>query len=217
MDGTDALIAQLTDGLRPVKRLRPPVMRALIWLGIVTVLGAAFVDRFSNMPIFMHRASDPKMAMELIGTLLTGIFAVTAAFQLSLPDRPLRWAFLPVPTFLLWLGSSSYNCWEHWVARDPGGLHAGEGVDCFLWIVAFGVPLAISLFVLLRRAHPLSPGPVAAMAGLGVASLAAFLLQFFHPYDATFDDLALHLAGVATVVILARAAARPGLDERRRK
>jgi hypothetical protein len=52
------------------------------------------------------------------------------------------------------------------------------------------------------------------MAGLGVASLAAFLLQFFHPFDVTVIDLGLHLAGIATVVILARAAARSGLEAR---
>lgn len=215
MDGTEGLIAQLTDGLQPVKRLPPPGLRASLWLGVVALLGAAFVYYFSNLAMFMHRASDPKMALELTGTLLTGILAVFAAFQLSLPDRPLRWVLLPVPTFALWLFSSGYSCWRHWVVRGPGGWHSGESAHCFLWIVAFGVPLAISLFILLRRAHPLAPGPVAAMAGLGVASLAAFLLQFFHPFDVTFVDLGMHLAAVATVVVLARAAARPGLDERR--
>jgi hypothetical protein len=212
MDGTEVLIAQLTDGLRPVKRLRPPGMRALIWLGVVTVLSAAFIWGFSDTALFMRRAANPKLAVELAGTLLTGILAVIAAFQISLPDRPLRWALLPLPAFALWLGSSGYSCWRQWVVRGPAGWGLGEGAHCFLWIVGFGVPLAISLFILLRKAKPLDPGPVAAMAGLGVASLAAFLLQFFHPFDVTFIDLGMHLAGVATVVILARAAARRGLD-----
>ena len=214
MDRTEGLIAQLTRGLQPVKRLPPPGLRALLWLGVVALLGAACVYRFSNTAIFMHRAGDPKMALELIGTFLTGIFAVIAAFELSLPDRPLIWALLPVPTFALWLASSGYSCWRQWILRGPDGWRSGEAWECFLWIVLFGVPLAISLFILLRRAHPLAPGPVAAMAGLGVASLAAFLLQFFHPFDVTFVDLAMHLAAVATVVVLAQAAARRGLDHR---
>jgi hypothetical protein len=212
MDGTEGLIAQLTDGLQPVKRLRPPLTRAAIWLGIVAVLGAVLVFGFANMATFTHRASDPKMALELTGTLLTGIFAVIAAFQLSLPDRPLSWALLPAPTFVLWLASSGYSCWRRWEISCANGCVLSEGPDCFLWIVGFGVPLAISLFLLLRRSHPLAPGPVAAMAGLGVASLAAFLLQFFHPFDVTFIDLGMHLAAVVTVVVLARAAARPALD-----
>jgi hypothetical protein len=212
MDVTESLIAQLTDGLRPVKRLPPPGRRAALWLGIVALLCAALIYRFSNIQMFLHRAADPKLALELAGTLLTGILAVVAAFQLSLPDRPLRWAFLPVPSFALWLGSSGYSCWRHWLVRGPEGWEAGESVSCFMAIVIFGVPLAISLFILLRKAHPLAPGPVAAMAGLGVASLAAFMLQFFHPFDVTFIDLGLHLAAVATIVVLARAAARPGLN-----
>jgi hypothetical protein len=185
-----------------------------LWLGVVALLAVVFVLRFSDLATFAQRASDPKLALELAGTLLTGILATVAAFELSLPDRPLRWALLPAPSFALWLGSSGYSCWRHWLVRGPDGWRIGESGDCFLWIVGLGVPLAVSLFVLLRRSHPLAPAPVAAMAGLGVASLAAFLLQFFHPFDVTFIDLGLHLAAVATVVILARGAARRGLDAR---
>jgi hypothetical protein len=209
---TDDLIARLTDRLQPVKRLPPPSLRASLWLGVVALLGVIFVFGFSDLKTFTDRISDPKLALELIGTLLTGILAVIAAFELSLPDRQIKWALLPAPSFLLWLGSSGYSCWRHFLVRGPGGLEAGEGLHCFLWILGFGVPLAVSLFIALRRAHPLAPGPVAAMAGLGVASLAAFLLQFFHPFDVTFVDLGLHLAAVATVILLARAAARPGLN-----
>lgn len=211
-DQTESLIAHLTDGLQPVRRLAPPGLRAAIWLGVVALLGAGIVFGFSDLSMFVRRIHDPKLALELTGTLLTGILAVIAAFELSLPDRPITWSLLPAPSFALWLGSSGYSCWSHWLVRGPNGIEIGEGPNCFLWIVAFGVPLAIALFVVLRRAHPLAPGPVAAMAGLGVASLAAFLLQFFHPFDVTFIDLGLHLAAVATVVVLARAAARPGLN-----
>ena len=212
MAGSDDLILRLSAGLRPVKRLPPPLMRASAWLAVVGALSVAFVLGFARIDIFVDRARDPKMALELIGTLATGILAVIAAFELSLPDRSLRWALLPLPTFVLWLSSSSYSCWRHWGSGAPGHWVVGETPNCFAWIVGFGVPLAISLFVILRRSCPIAPGPVAAMAGLGVASLAAFLLQFFHPFDVTFIDLGLHLAAVATVIILARAAARPGLD-----
>jgi hypothetical protein len=211
-DDTENLIARLTDGLQPVKRLPPPMLRAAIWLGIVALLGALFVMRFANLAMFVHRIGDPRLALELTGTLLTGILAVIAAFELSLPDRPITWSLLPAPSLMLWLGCSGFSCWRQWIVRGPEGLGKGETADCFLWIVGFGVPLATALFVVLRRSHPLSPGPVAAMAGLGVASLAAFLLQFFHPFDVTFIDLGLHVAAVVTVVVLARAAARRGLN-----
>ena len=38
--------------------------------------------------------------------------------------------------------------------------------------------------------------------GLGAASLAAFLLQFFHPFDVTFMDLAVHAFAVTLVGLL---------------
>jgi hypothetical protein len=208
---TDSLIASLAQGLRPVKRLAPPLARAALWLGAVTALSLILVIGFANLAVFVHRASQPMMAAELIFTLLTGILAVWAAFELSLPDRPFAWILLPLPSLALWMASSSYSCWRHWIERGPQGYEAGESLHCFAWIVGLGVPLAISQFILLRRSQPLSPAPVAAMSGLGVASIAAFLLQFFHPFDVTFIDLGLHLAAVGAVMLLARAAAERGL------
>ena len=52
---------------------------------------------------------------------------------------------------------------------------------------------------------PLQPLPVALTAALGVAALAAFALQFFHPFDSTATDLMMH--GAAVVIVLALAAA----------
>jgi hypothetical protein len=62
-----------------------------------------------------------------------------------------------------------------------------------------GVPLTW----LLARARPLDPLPVALLGGLGTAALAAFLLQFYHPFAVTFVDLAIHLFAVLMVVAVA--------------
>ena len=212
MDATEGLIVGLTGDLKPVRRLRPPGLRAFLWLAAVGVLSGAFILVGADFSVFARRAADPKLAVELAGTLLTGILAVVAAFELSLPDRSAKWALLPVPSFLLWLGSSGYSCWRHWIVLGPEGWSVGETAHCFAWIIGFGVPLAIALLIALRRAHPLTPVRVAAMGGLGVASLAAFLLQFFHPFDVTVMDLGLHLAGVVVVVAFAGSVARPALS-----
>jgi hypothetical protein len=213
MELTETLIARLANGLRPVQRLPTPGRRAFAWLAAVSLFSVVLVLGFSRLGIFMDRIRDPKLMMEMAGTLATGILAVIAAFELSLPDRPAAWALLPAPSFALWLGGSGYGCWRHWLASGPQPFQWGETPRCFAWIVAFGIPLGISLFMALRRSRPLDPGPVAAMAGLGAASIAAFLLQFFHPFDVTFIDLGLHLAGVAVIVLMARAAARAALTE----
>jgi hypothetical protein len=55
---------------------------------------------------------------------------------------------------------------------------------------------------MLLRAKPLAPAAVAAMGGLGVAGIAAFLLQFFHPFDVTVIDLAVHAVAVGLVIVV---------------
>jgi hypothetical protein len=177
-------------------------MRATAWLTAVAAIAACVVFAFSNLDLFMHRVQNPKMLLELIGTALTGIMAVTAAFYLSLPDRSTTWALLPLPPFVLWIGSSGYNCWQHWIAYGSDGWILGESADCFRFILLVSIPSGASLLWVLRRAFPLAPVRVALMGGLGVAALSAFVLQFFHPFDVTFMDLGVHLLAIGVVVSL---------------
>lgn len=202
-ESTDRLIARLAADAGPVQRLQPPVLRALQWLLAVAAIAAVAVIAFANVDIFMDRARDPKLALELTGTVLTGILAVIAAFQLSLPDRSPAWALLPLPPFALWLASSGYNCYRHWIVYGPDGWELGDSANCFRFILLVGIPLGGSLIFLLRRACPLTPIRVAVMGGLGAAALSAFVLQFFHPFDVTFMDLGVHLVAIATVASVA--------------
>jgi len=50
---------------------------------------------------------------------------------------------------------------------------------------------------------------------LGVAATAAFVLEFFHPFDVTAIDLALHLSAIALVVLVGIAWRRLLLDTAR--
>src|SRR4051812_14603418 len=111
MDQIDALISELSENLTPVKRLRPPLLRGGLWLLGVAAVAAVLIFGFARLDVFTRRAADPKLALEIAGTLLTGILAVLAAFELSLPDRSRAWALLPLPALALWLGSSGYSCW----------------------------------------------------------------------------------------------------------
>jgi hypothetical protein len=205
---TDRLIARLAAEAGPVRRLKPPVLRAALWLAAVAAAVAAAVLLFADLGVFARRAADPKLMLELAFTLATGILAVIAAFELSLPDRRAAWALLPLPTLLGWILSSGYACWRHWIVQGEGGWEIGESANCFRFILGVSVPLAVSLVLLLRRAAPLAPVRVAAVGGLGVAAIAAFALQFFHPFDVTFMDLAVHAAAVGLVVAVVATAER---------
>jgi len=202
-EATERIIERLVADARPVRRLRPPTLRAALWLLAVAAVAAAAILLFADLEIAARRLHDPKLLVEMVATLLTGVAAVVAAFHLSLPDRSPAWALLPLPFLAAWIASSGYSCYRHWISFGPDGWALGESAHCFRFILAISLPLGISLLLLLRRAAPLTPVRVAAIAGLGIAAIAAFVLQFFHPFDVTFMDLAVHLVAVAIVVAAA--------------
>ncbi len=201
MSSTEALIEKLASEAKAVRRLRPPLVRAALWLSAVAAVAVAAILLFSDLNVFARRAQDPKLALELIGTLFTGVAGIVAAFHLSLPDRSRLWALLPVPPLMLWVGASGYSCYRHWITFGPDGWQVGESAHCFVFILGVSAPLGAALYLVLRKARPLDPVATAALGGAGVAGLAAFVLQFFHPFDVTFMDLGIHLAGVLVVTL----------------
>jgi hypothetical protein len=200
---TEQLIASLGQGLRPVKPLRPPLWRALLWLAPVGLLLLLVVLRYADLAAMARRVTHPRQALECVAALLTGIVAVIAAFYLSLPDRSDRWRFAPLAPLALWLACSGVGCLENGLGIGPAGARLGESTHCFRFILAVSVPVALLLFAVLRRAHPLLPLRVALCGALGVAALAAFVLQFFHPFDVTLIDLAMHALAMVLVIGLA--------------
>lgn len=209
MSDTDAIIARLLRDTPPVRRLRPPLVRALLWLASFAVTSAVGIALFADMRVFHERMVTWQMQVELIGTLATGLLAVIAAFELSVPDRSPRWALLPFPALAIWLAGGGAGCYRSWIVLRGNGWAFGDTWHCFLFILGFGVPVAAALFWTLRAARPVTPLPVALLGGLGAASLAAFLLQFFHPFDVTFMDLSVHILAVLLLVAVVTWRGRP--------
>jgi hypothetical protein len=204
----DDLINKLAAEGGRVRRLAPPMVRAAVWLLGVAAVSALAVVSFADMPVFAARLEDAKLQLEVLGIVLTGIAAIVAAFHLSLPDRPAGWAFLPLPPLALWIGSSGYACYRQWVQFGPEGWSLGESADCFQMILGASIPLGAALLLALARARPLNPVPVTAVGGLGIAAIAALLLQFFHPFDVTFMDLGVHAVAVGLVILGSAASSR---------
>jgi hypothetical protein len=200
----ERLIGNLASDLHPVRPLRPPVLRALIWLGFVAALGVA-LSLIADLTSVAHRLTAAfDLELALAGSVATAILAAIAAFQLSLPDRSRAWAWLPLPAALLWIGASGMGCLRTWLVPDTHAALLDESRDCLLFILAVSAPLSALLFVMLRRAYSLQPGLTAALAGLASASAAAALLNLFHPFDAAASDLAVHAFAVAVVVLATR-------------
>ncbi len=207
-DRTDRTIERLVAEMQPVRRLRPPLMRAALWLLAVAVVAGVGILGFAGLDLFRAQTDTPEEILGTIAILATGLAGVVAAFHLSLPDRSAAWAWLPLPPLAVWIGSTGYSCYRNWIAVGADGWSLGESAECFGFIVGVSVPLGISLLWLLHRARPLAPAGVAAVAGLGVAGLAAFLLQFIHGFDVTFLDLAVHAVAVGIVIAVSTVSSR---------
>ena len=204
-DPHDRLIRGLAAELRPVRRLPPPLLRALAWLAVPVAL-AVVLAAFANVDAVWQRISAaPDLWLAVIGSTLTAVLAAIAAFALSMPDAPRTWALLPLPAALLWVGASGFGCLRVWIAPQSHVAVIGEARDCLMFIVFLSVPLSALLLLMLRRAYPLYPGLTAAIGGLAVAAAAATLLNFFHPYDAAATDLVVHTVAVALVIAANRA------------
>ncbi len=204
----EELIRHLAADLRPVRRLPPPVLRALVWFGAVLVLGAVVVST-ANMHVFMERLeASPELRYAMAGSAATAMLAAIATFELSLPDRDRRWALLPLPGLLLWVGASGIGCLRNWVVPSMAIGTMREARICVFIILTYSIPLSLLLLFMLRRTHPLRPGPVTVLAGLAAAAAAATLLAFVHRYDAAATDLLMHLGAVLLVVFGNAAAAR---------
>ena len=202
---SDALIQSLAADLRPVRRLAPPLLRALEWLAVVGALAAALAS-FADLGAMAQRlATVPDMWLAVTGSTLTAILAAIAAFQTGLPDRKPAWALLPVPGLLLWIGASGLGCLRDWLVPGTHAATMVEARTCLVFILGVSVPLSVLLVTMLRRAYPLRPNLTATMGGLASAAAAATLLNFFHPYDAAATDLAVHAFAVALVVLINRA------------
>jgi hypothetical protein len=212
----EALIGRLAGTLRPVNRLPSPWQRTAIWVVVVVLAGAA-LSRFTDFGALAARLrSVPDMWLSQMGAALTAILGAWAAFQSSVPGRSARAAWVAVPPALLWVGASTAGCLR--LTAIPGTvpeppMHA---MECMKFLLLVSVPLASLLTWRLMRACPLRPGLTAVLAGLASAGAASCLLALIHPFDATAEDLLVHLLAVLAVIVISKAAGTRLLDPARK-
>ena len=194
---TDELISRLAADAAPVRRLAPPWLRASVWLVTVAVVAAGAVFLFGDAGDFWRRNTTPEKATALLAAVAVAVAAVASAYHLSVPGAARYWVLLPLPPALVWLAASSYGCLR---LSLSGGAEAGDSRECLVFILGTSAPLGAFLFWRLRKAAPLNPRLVAVLAALGVAAVSAVLLQFFHPFDVSWLDFAVH--GLALLLVM---------------
>lgn len=201
---TDDLIQTLTENLVPVRRLAPPLLRALQWLGAVGLVAAGLALTADLPAVAARLGAVPDMWLSVLGSALTAVLGAVAAFELSLPDRRSAWALLPLPSLALWLGAGGLGCLREGLVPGTHVAPMHEAMDCFAFIVGLSVPLSVLLVLMVRRGFPLRPGLSTVVIGLTAAAASATLLMLRHPFDAGLADLASHVVAVAVVVLANR-------------
>lgn len=204
---TERLIAGLVATAQPVRRLSPPLWRAAIWLAVAALLVAGVVIAHGVRADLAEQFSRPTLLAEWAGAVLTGVLASIATFQLSLPDRSIRWLLLPLPAMLLWLAALGLGCVWDWYRMGPSAFAMTVSWSCVMAIVTTSAPLGLVLLFMVRHAGYVRPGPTALAGGLAVAALSAAGLSLFHHLDTALMILIWHLGTVALVAVVARVAA----------
>jgi hypothetical protein len=196
---TPELIDILVECATPVRRLRPPLVRAGLWLAFAGLILALVAIGHGVRTDLAARLHEPTFAASIAAALATGILAAMAAFAISLPDRSRWWLLLPLPALAVWIATIGYGCFVDWVSIGPDGIRLGEELPCLALLVLTGVPLAIALAAMLRHAALLRGGAVAMVGGLAVAAITATALSLVHDHDASVMILVWNLGTAALI------------------
>jgi hypothetical protein len=196
---TPELIDALVKGAAPVRRLRPPLVRAGLWIMLAALVLGLIAFAHGLRPDIAMRLQQPAFVLSMTAALATGISAAIASFQISLPDRSRWWLLLPVPTLAVWISTLGYGCLTDWVNVGPDGVRMGEAARCFATLLLTSAPLSIAMLVMLRYAAFLRPTESSAMGGLAVAAVTVFALSLVHDLDASVMILIWNV-GVAVLI-----------------
>lgn len=201
----DAVIAALAAGVRPVTPLAAPGRRALVALALVLGAGGVLVA-LSDVPRLWARYAgrEAMLTVEMVAIFAAGALGVAGAFFASIPGRSRLWLVAPLPFLIAWLLASCSGA--HGGANAGGS--PGNSLHCLAFITGTSVILAVPLVWRLSRAAPIDAMRVALLAGVGIAALSAFLLQFFHPFAVTPFDLCVHVATIGLVAVVMTALGR---------
>jgi hypothetical protein len=205
MRKTSDLIDALVDAATPVRRMRPPFLRAALWLALAAVVLGLLCLAHGVRPDISLRLQQPVFVVSIIGAFATAVLAALASFKLSLPDSSRWWLLLPFPALAVWVSTIGYGCLTDWVVMSSDGVRMGEAVRCFATLLLTSVPLSIAMLIMLRHAALLRPTAVSTTGGLAIAAMTSCALSLIHDLDATIMILIWNLGVAALIAGLAGA------------
>jgi hypothetical protein len=207
MTDTGRLIERLSGSAVPVKPISSPLRRTAWWALAAAALIAVVATSFGEPLHAWRTLTTPGEALEFLGSVLTGLCAAYAAFQISVPGRSGSWAWLPLLPALLWLGGIGVGCMENYATMGLAafGLQTHSGA-CARAIFVMSLPLGLVMVLMVRHAGVIRPAPTAMLAALSAAALSSAGVSLFHQGETSLMSLLWH-GGMVALLALASLAA----------
>lgn len=181
-----ALVERLATDLKPVRRLRPPIVQLGLWLLLETAVISARVDLGSRGDV-LGKIHSPLYLFELAAFGLIGAFCALLAFQSAVPGREparrqLTFVALASAIAILSVGLEPIS------TSITLSQFLQEGLPCAFWTTLMAAVPWFVVFRALRRGMPMTRAVPGALA-----AAAAFLFAFaFARIGCSIDD-GLHL------------------------
>jgi hypothetical protein len=196
------LVDRLVADVGPVRRLWPPRLRTLVWLGVgLTVL--AWSVGGGGRPDLAAELGHPGFVVQVAALLVAATFLATLAFAAAVPGRA------PGGAQLLLAAAIALGAW-----LMPAGcpaetdLSLARFVDmalaCERRTTLLAVPSLTVLLIGIRRGAPLRGALAGSLAGAAAFLLAAANMRLVCPIDTRLHLVVGHsLPGLAGVVVSA--------------
>jgi hypothetical protein len=204
----EELVKILATDAAPVRRLSPPMVRLLIWLGVSVAYAALVVWSMGLRPDIASKLADTRFAVELAATFMTAVLAAAAAFCAGCPGRPIWERFAPLPALALWFLSLGEGCWRSFAAGGTEGLSFRLDFVCLPSILFASLVPGTLMLLMIRRGAPIAPITTTALAALASGALGATALRLFHAQDASVMVLVWQFGSVALLAGLGALAGR---------
>lgn len=210
MTDTNDLIDQLAARARPVRPLASPLRRTVLWTLAASLVVAVIAFAYGLRPDFAQSLAQAPALLEWTASIVTGLLAAYATFQISIPGRSPAWAWVPVPAVVVWLVAVAWGCATDFarLGRDAFAMEVGSW-DCAIAITVTSVPLGLVLLLMVRHAGVIRPNATAMLAALSAAALSAAGVSLYHHGESALMVLTWHVGAVALLSLLSLAFGRP--------
>lgn len=196
---TEELIERLAAQAAPVRPLRPPSARLLVWFALAVPAVAVVALTMGLRGDLAQRLAEPVFQLRLFASLATAAAAALAGLALGVPGRSRAWGLAPLAPFVLWLASLGRQCLLEFRGEAEAELLAGPHLHCLPDIAVMMALPTIAMVVMVLQGAGLRRRLELALGGLAAAALSNAALSLAHPVDAGLLVLVLQLAVVAAL------------------